>query len=301
MKLCNESPLTYDITIFGLGYESRAVHFLESFDSGLGRSFALGYTYHNELFSYEKNKEILEKRGSNVLEITDAELGGTLQQKLLPLIKTDTVNVLVDLTSMSRHRVTSVIWFLLENLLPNSTLRLVYSPSKYLSPPENSAPVKYIGPAIKELSGSLGDLDYPTTCIATLGYEENKALGAINNIDPAGLWLIIPNSKQEQFKIDIFANNKALIESVRPENCLEIDIHDPKLIYRDLKSLLLGSLKSCRPLIIPLGPKIFAAIAVILANELKPLIPVWRVSSYEKEEPVDRKPSGDIIDLIIEI
>ena len=168
-----------------------------------------------------------------------------------------------------------------------------------MSPPNNCPPVKYIGPSIDNLAGVLGDLDMPTACVISLGYEENKALGAVNSIDPAEIWALIPESEEEEFEHKVVENNDSLLKGIPASRRIRVNIHDPLVLHRDLRSLLRGCMRSQRPILLPLGPKIFAAISVVLAYEFFPHLPVWRVSSYEKELPVDRAANGKIIDFSI--
>jgi hypothetical protein len=294
MKIYSDSDNSFDLGIFALGYESRARYFLETEAITFSRGVAFGYTFYNDL-SYSANKKCFELASLNIFEVDDQDLLNILPSALKITESEEPVSVILDISSMSRHRITCILWYLFEKLPKNSRVKVVYSQSKYLAPPNSCPPVKYIGPSIDNLAGVLGDLDMPTACVISLGYEENKALGAVNSIDPAEIWALIPESQEKGFEDKVVENNDSLLKGIPASRRIKVNIHDPLVLHRDLRSLLQGCMRSQRPILLPLGPKIFAAISVILAYEFFPNLPVWRVSSYEKELPVDRKANGKII------
>jgi hypothetical protein len=288
MKTDHISGKKFDVGLFSLSYESRARAFVERSDVSFGRGCAIGYDFHH-VFSYYKNKDFYEGLNFDVFEIPDEDLCGVMSD-ILSGFSDKEIDVFFDISSMSRHRISVILICLLENLKKGSTISVAYTPAKYSPPPERCPPVKYIGPICEELTGALGDLEKPAACIISLGYEENKALGAVNSIDPADCWLFVPVSREEPFKEKVLANNASLIGMCGGGRTLFCEIDDPSSMYRDMKSLLKGVLRDFRPIFLPLGPKIFTAVAVVLAHEFSPHVPVWRVSSGDKEEPVDREP-----------
>ncbi len=283
----DDSLRKFDIGLFSLSYESRARAFIERGDFALNKGFAIGYDFHH-VFSYEKNKKFYTDLNFDVFEIADDDLRGIMGH-IFSDFSNQEIDVVFDISSMSRHRISVILTCLLGSLKKGSTITVVYTPAKYSPPPEMCPPVKYIGPICEELTGGLGDLEKPAACIISLGYEENKALGAVNSIDPADCWLFVPVSRQEPFKEKVLDNNASLLSMCGGGRTLFCEIDDPSSMYRDMKSLLKGALRDFRPIFLPLGPKIFTAVAVVLANEFSPHVPVWRVSSGDKEEPVDRE------------
>ncbi|MGD6737958.1 hypothetical protein ACP5PY_17240 [Photobacterium leiognathi subsp. mandapamensis] len=155
--------------------------------------------------------------------------------------------------------------------------------------------MKEMGPIIDELSGDLGNLSMPTSIVFGLGYEEHKALGVYNYYDADYSYAFIPNNPYTEFEPLVRKNNAPLLDVISERNTFVYDVTDPYSTYVNLKSLLLNLTDVSRTILVPLGPKIFAAIGVILGKELYPKLPVWRVSSLHTEKPVERTAQKDVI------
>ena len=297
MKFYKENQvIDYDLAIFGLGYESRSIFIAQKI--AVNDSIAIGYCHHTDIFSYKENKKFFEEQHIPIIEVDDSDsndcqlhqiLSEALENKSLE----DQLNVLIDITVMSRHRLSLIIWFFLTRLKNGSKITIAYSLSKFIAPPTVAPPVKEIGPIIDDLNGNLGDLGRPTALVVGLGYEQNKALGAVTFIDPDIVYAFIPLSKELDFEKEVLEKNSDLLSEIR-DKTFKYHVHQPYSTYLDLKSFFLDLLKENRPIFLPLGPKVIAALATILGWELSPNLPVWRVSSKGCEEPFDRKPSHTI-------
>lgn len=303
MKFYKENPIVnYDLAIFGLGYESRSIFIAQ--EIAAKNSIAVGYGHHTDIFSYKENKKFFEAKYIPIIEVDDSDsndfqlhqiLSETLEKKLLE----NQLNVIIDISVMSRHRLSLIIWFFLTRLKSRSKITIAYSLSKFIAPPTVAPPVKEIGPIIDELNGNLADLGRPTALVVGLGYEQNKALGAVTFIDPDIVYAFIPLSKELDFENEVLEKNSDLLSEIR-DKIFKYNVHQPYSTYLDLKSFFLDLSKENRPIFLPLGPKVIAALATILGWELSPNLPVWRVSSKGCEEPFDKKPSH-IINFTIEI
>lgn len=62
-----------------------------------------------------------------------------------------------------------------------------------------------------------------------------------------------------------------------------------------LASLVFGLLPRFRPIMIPLGPKIFAALSMLLALRLLPQICIWRTSAGSGEDVANRHAGGTVV------
>lgn len=293
MKILKESyDGNFELAICGLGFESRAIAAYLSAASKVNRLCVLGYNENTEFFSYQSNKCIYLKATSEVFEIGDSEVERIVKEKIYNEKIGVPINVMLDITVMSRHRLATVISLLVDALPKASTITIVYSLSVFIKAPEGTTPVKKVCEIANGFAGVLGDLSLPTTVILGLGYEKGKALGVSNYLDSWRDYIFIPTSPINEFEHLVRMNNCDLISSIPAEQIFTYDVTSPYSTYLDLKSLILNLEEFSRPLLIPLGPKILSALCVILGKELAPRLPVWRVSSEYLEEPVDRPPSG---------
>src|SRR5690606_5466712 len=99
----------------------------------------------------------------NVSELIDEEIEDFLDKNCNFLNKK--INVVIDITVMSRHRLATVIWHFLSILDKGSTITITYCLSKYLEPPSITPPVKEIGCIINSLSGMPSGIGTPTALI----------------------------------------------------------------------------------------------------------------------------------------
>ncbi len=294
MKILKENtPLVYDLAIFGLGFESRSIALLGSGGTGLARKIALGYSVNVDVINYAKNKDTFRKESCEIYEGDDQAVFGFFDEYLIGLNCLSPINVLLDITVMTRHRLATLLCSLIRNLPKGSVISTIYSLSSFVEPPKDSTPIRTIGELAEDLIGDVGDLSLPACAIFGLGYEPSKALGVSNYLDSTVEFALIPTSPEERFEKLVIENNADFLSQIPSNNVFNYAVKRPYSTYVDLKSLLISLRKVSRPLLIPLGPKILSAIGAILGLELR--IPVWRVSSDHEENPVERTASGDTI------
>ncbi|MBQ4862642.1 hypothetical protein J8L98_13180 [Pseudoalteromonas sp. MMG013] len=298
MKLINQPYICdFDLSVYCLGYETRSVTAYEKYKILSKKNIVLGYNSNKDVLNYQSNKRFFSQA-----EIIETECSG-IPNYLNPIInklneEVEEPKVLVDITVMTRHRLATVLFCLLNGLKKKSTLTMCYNASKYVSPPSELQPVRKVGALIHQLSGNLGDLSSSTAVIFGLGYEHLKALGVYNYLDPDLAYTFIPTSDNTQFEIDVRENNKSLIENIINKNIHTYNVYNPLDLYIDLKSLILSLKEGSRVVIVPLGPKILAAISLIISMEMDLEIPVWRVSSLHSEEPIDRVADREVLQTI---
>ncbi|VUD64554.1 hypothetical protein TDB9533_03344 [Thalassocella blandensis] len=293
MKIIKDIYLgSFDCTICGLGFESRSTFAFDKLSKRISNLLVLGYKENTDCFSYQSNKQMFEQRTENIYEIEDEHVVEALTHSISTELFKATNNFLLDITVMSRHRLATVISFLLHRISKGSTLTITYSLSKFIQPPYGITPVKKVCEIADGFSGTLGDLSLPTSIVIGLGYEKGKALGISNYLDSWRDYVLVPESPISEFEEMVRENNRDLLDSIPPQRVLSYSVSSPYSTYVDLKSLVMSLKEYSRPLLIPLGPKILSALCVILSKEFDLTVPVWRVSSQYLEEPIDRPASG---------
>ena len=291
----------FDVGIFGLGYESRSTSAFNKHHSDIEKCITLGYESHLDSLFYPSNKKVYEKNEVATFEGSDETVLGKFKNFIDSNVINKEARVILDITVMSRHRLAVVIDTLLCSLRKGSSLTVVYSISDYVAPPKDTTPIKKVSEISSDFCGVLGDLSLPTSLVIGLGYEKNKALGLSNYIDAGSEFIFIPRSPNKKFEKMVKTNNSELLDLIPRKNIFYYDVFSPYSTYLDLRSLLISLSDHSRPLLVPLGPKILAALSVVLGREMHPLIPVWRVSSEHLELPTERPASGDEIAFTISI
>lgn len=302
MKLRKESYSgKYDLAIVGLGYESRAITACQKLDLPHNDIIAIGYNSHTDVFSYQKNKQYYTKIEAKLLEGSDT----TVTSQFIELMENkqldNPINCFLDITVMSRYRLAFILSFLIDNLKKNSTITISYELSNFYDAPNDLSPIRKIGPILDSLSGSLSDINLPSAIVLGLGYELGKGIGISNYLDTESTFLFIPQGKDSRFEESVMLNNQPLISETPNNHKFFYDITNPYKTYLELRETMTAILRCYRPVLVPLGPKIMAALSVILGKDFSPQLPVWRVSSEHIEEPIDRESSGNNILLTLDL
>jgi hypothetical protein len=302
MKIRKEAiSNNFELGIFGLGYESRSVSAFEKYKSLIDNNIAVGYDTHTNCLHYQSNKTQFGVGCEDVFEGNNTKVFSKVHEFINTKDYITPINCLIDITVMSRHRLATLICFLIDNLPLRSTITIVYSLSSFVEPPEGVSPIRVVGEITEQLSGNLGNLSLPSSLVIGLGYEKDKALGVYNYLDSTYTFLFVPKSSEERFEAEVMKNNDSLFRSTPKSNIFYYDVSAPYSTYLDLKSLILDISDFSRPLLIPLGPKILSALSVIIGKELHPELPVWRASSEYNEVPTERPSSGTEISFTIDI
>lgn len=281
----------FDLAIWGLGFESRAISAFEQVSSDSSHNVVFGYTSNTNVLHYQANKSVYESHGCNIYECEDQDIIGHLRDEFESNDYAAPIKVYIEISVMSRHRLASIMTYLLTHLSKDSSLTVSYSLSSYVKPPEEPTPIRTLGEICSDLCGELGDLNLPTAVIFGLGYEKSKALGVSNYLDSSIVFALIPESPNTEFEDSVRLNNHDFLEILPDDHISTYKVMSPYATYVDLKSLILSLIDESRPLLIPLGPKILSALSVIIGIELG--IPVWRVSSDHLEVPTERPCSGN--------
>lgn len=294
MKLLKSPKVDhFDFAILGLGYESRSIFAYEKYKEIIDDCLVLGYESNQDVLFYQYNKEFYSD--TKIVESSCSNVIHNLNDEIQKINKLDNPRVLLDITVMTRHRLSLILNFLIKNLKSGGSITICYIASKYVCPPIEMQPVKKVGPLIDELSGGLGNLSFSTTAVFGLGYEQSKALGIYNYLEPDNSFCFIPRSLNPEFESDVISNNKSLLSSIPSDQIFNYSVYSPYDIYVDMKSLVISLCETSRVVIVPLGPKILSAISLIVGVELSPFLSVWRVSSLHSEEPVDRQADREVL------
>jgi len=290
--------IDYDVVVATLGYERRARAVSERFPSGAAfRKYACGFPG-DHVLNYAANKDWFFGQEYVIAEPSDADYGQWFQNLVKDSLEgqDDLVKIRVDISSMTRTRLAHTIEVLNSATLKKPVLvDFAYSLAQYSAPPQFKAKNTHVGPVTPAYSGWWTEPDKPLTAIIGLGYEENKALGALEHIQAADAWIFVPQSSIAAYSQTLQRANKDLLEMVNGAQVLNYPVEDPFLTLSRMESLCAALLSQKNIAILPFGPKIFALVALLIARLHFPQIAVWRVSG--SEEIVDRLPSEEFIGL----
>ncbi len=285
----------YDCFLCSVGYESRARFFAEKKLRKARRCVAVGFTNKKVLF-YEDNFAWYEAAGFEVLEPTNEEFSSLAEQLLREAgDASSSLRICLDVSSVTRVRL--AIWIDLIRALARERpvqVDFVYSAARYSDPPRVLGPNRAVGP----LPGFAGwsNPGIPLTVVVGVGYEYNKALGAVRYLDPEETWAFIPTGHSRRYARTIDRANAHLWEMISEDNRIYYHVLRPLDCLAMLESFVCGVLRSKKVTLLPFGPKSFALCCLLVAcihND----VPVWRVSSGQDTEPTDRVANGRVVGL----
>lgn len=292
----------YDGFICALGFERRARFIAEEKRPRAKRQYALAFP-HGKVHSYSGNESWYKANAFVIHECHDEHVedwfAGVVEE-----LATSTgggIRLCVDISSMSRVRAATLVAVLLDHSRDvGMRVDFVYSLARYSSPPQKDVPNGRIGPVHDRFAGWSEFPQLPPVVICGVGYEQDKALGAIEYIEPAETWTYVPVSRDRRYGRAVDNANKALWDIVPESRKIEYSVSRPFDTLASLESTTYGALHSGRVVFVPFGPKVFALCCLLVACVHRS-VSVWRVSAGAAEPMIDRLPSGKVVGLSVQL
>lgn len=279
---------TFDLVIACCGYESRARHLLDTIDFEGRTKLALGYGDH-EILSFEDNRVAFEDAGFVVSRLSDVDLRTYLDSVFDELDSDAELNVLLDISCFTRSRLADIVTTLY--MRGRVYLEVFYSLAEFSSANKNEPKNQFIGPVSDRLAGWTGDADRAVALVSGVGYEQLKALGIIECVDPFEYWLLFPVSPISRYDEEVRIANKLLLSETSQSNVIRYDVLDASSLLRKLFSLV-GTLRAeYRCILMPLGPKVFAFAAMLVGCVYND-VSIWRASAGKFANPKDKQASN---------
>jgi hypothetical protein len=290
-----------DLLICALGYESRAVKASNKYSWNANQKYAFSYKDQEQL-SFTKNELFFTENSFQIIKSSNGTFAKDFVNVLgAQKLRGESLQLIIDITCFSRFRLAVMLESLLEYAKENRVvLYIAYTISDYVPPSDTHSTNSRVGPVTDAFAGWSCDPDLPPAAVVGLGYEKRKALGAVEYLQSANVWLFAPQSPVKQFFKDVLDVNSGLIESIPSERILEYRVEQPALTYTVLNSLISGLCAQFNPVVMPFGPKIFFLLCLLVSVHY-PSVSIWSVDGEESEAPIDRHGSDHTISFCIEI
>jgi hypothetical protein len=286
----------YDLAIATVGYEERARHIFSVLRPSAIIRNACGFSS-QRVFEYESNALWFEADRFNVAHLADNDYDEWIQDALNRIETAGRpMKVLIDISSTTRVRMAKLLVALRSFARVPVRATFVYSLASFTHPPTENRPNSHVGPVTPEFAGWWEEPDRALVAVVGLGYEQDKALGAVEHLQAAEIWTFTPVSEVSQYSPALLEANRTLLESVPSHHQMNYRVQDPFDCFAKLESLIFGLSQYKNPVLLPFGPKLFSLISLLVALQY-PGLPVWRVSAEHREEPVNRKASGYVYGL----
>lgn len=205
----------------------------------------------------------------------------------------EVVRLLVDVSAFPRRVLASLLNVVRNSVISGVPVELTigYRLAEFSKPNEEAPPPnKRVAPVHPDLAGWPKSPGLPVHLIVGLGYEQGKALGAVEYIQPTYVSLFSPLSPEPRFAEEVNVRNHPLLINVDHSSVFSYQVLEPAAQISQLSSMLASLVRTRRPVLLPFGPKVFFAVCVLLSFGF-PEVSVWHVSG-EDQDPVETlKPS----------
>jgi hypothetical protein len=284
------SQADYDLSVFALGFESRAVHLLDMVQARSKRILALGFDHGQEL-AYASNRQAFERINAVIADfLSDQEFEKVLLSNVSALPRDTHQTVFVDISCFSRFRLAAVvhtIFSVAATFRAGLTIDFAYSVARFDTPIATRQANTIVGPAHYAFAGWSQGGYSSTAAVLGLGYEQDQALGAVEYLQAGEVWAFAPNSPVLEYKPEVERANDLLLSELPPSRVLQYEVCAPKSVIAVLESVVRGLSDSHSVVMVPFGPKIFVLCSLIVAA-LRDDLAVWRVSQGSTIKAHDR-------------
>ncbi|MDC0994032.1 hypothetical protein OAR16_00325 [bacterium] len=298
----SEARNNYDLVLVALGYETRSIAIPLKLFKRNKNLIAIGFDY-NKRIAYLSNCAWYKSENIECIEnISDANYSFIIEDSIKKLLlnqspESPPLRISCDISCLNRFRIASILDITLPLIQQKKlTLDIWYTLGKYQPPETGFLQNEVAGPVHSRFAGWFKDPGRATALVAGLGYEQGKVMGTTEYIQASKIVVFIPRSPIKQYEPALQTANSGLLYELPDSNKIEYAVEDPLRTLALLDSAIRGLEEEHNVVILPLGPKIFSALALLIqtfhANSS-----VWRVSSGRLGEPRDVTSSGHIYGL----
>ena len=180
------APSELDVLLAAVGYERRSsfiplqwakrsqVRIASAFDS-------------LKVLSYERNCIDLQQAGFHVEEHGESDIRPWLHRQLLEASVNDgpAIRLGVDVSSFSRSRIAQIMLAIIDCASDRDVIAdFAYAPAEYRRYQHADAEIRVFGPVAPEFAGWSREPSAPVSCLIGLGYEADRAAGALEFLEP---------------------------------------------------------------------------------------------------------------------
>lgn len=293
------SQSDYDLAIFALGFESRAVNIFSAIAGRSKRTIALGFNHGHEL-AYGSNRTAFQSANVTIEDdLSDQNFEDVLRGEVDALSRHTHKTVFVDVSCFSRFRLAAIVHKFFSRsheFAGGLTVDFAYSIARFEKPKTVNQPNTIVGPAHHAFAGWSQGGYSSTAAVLGLGYEQDQALGVVEFLQAGEIWAFAPNSPISEYKPEVEQANHLLLSEMPAGRVLQYDVCSPKSVLATLESVVRGLGDSHSVVLVPFGPKIFVLCSLIVAA-MRGDLAVWRVSQGSTINPTDRLASAVTVGL----
>lgn len=195
------------------------------------------------------------------------------------------MTIIIDVSLINRSKLASIFNEIYE-LARQAPIDLFiyYSLASYTPPDSNPPPPnRKVSSVHPRFMGWDDDQANNVIAIVGLGYEKDKAIGAVEYLESVRSIVFIPNSSESEYLEKVKIQNEHLLSLTKPSDRISYLVESPVSTVIEIDAVLSTCRNRYKPVLLPFGPKIFYACS-LLAALAHSNASVWYVSGEENEE-----------------
>lgn len=301
-ELVDAAALHYDALMATVGYEPRSRFVSDKLAESSDRCYAAAFTT-QRVEDFDRNRGWFIDNEFAVADVADDDYGLWTRSVLADLADAhiETPIVCVDVSSINRVRLARLLEMVYhDDRFRGVTADFVYAPAEFKAASVVGGSIQSAD-AVTPFFAGWGDPSRPLAAMIGLGYEEGRALGVAEYLEPGLLWAFEPFGQDVQYDEENRKANEFLETAWPIPRVVRYRVDHPFDCFLRLESLVAGQLANARVVLVPLGPKIFALCSMLVALAHSPDVAVWRVTPGQNIKPVPHKASGNLIALRVTI
>lgn len=267
------------ILVASCGYEERSVYFTTALDLMRYDKILIGDYGATGYWSYDKNRRMLD-------DLKDASISPSqsIGSAVHDALAREKCSITIDISSFDRSAISSILIAIFRNWRNVKYVNILYYPQIYVEPDYRLETVKSFGPVSPYLSGSTTSPNRRLCLVFGAGHEFGKAIGAVDTLEPDDVFCFRPHGIDKRYDQSIAKSNLNFDFIENTQNIIDYNLEDPFETYMKLRSLLDTKRRTDSVIVLPLGPKLFAALCIIVALVYHPEIKVWRHSTVSLQD-----------------
>lgn len=303
-----DDPPRYFLLIASVGFEERSSFVATRLVDQVVH--IVGFTFPEQrVLSYAKNRRWFEANGQ-VVDVSETHYRERLAAQVSAAAYAwqesggaslrgprRALRVAVDISSMTRQRLADTFLAIYFDSGVAVDVDWLYAPATYSGSGEGN-PVIRVNQPLRGFEG-WGDPDSPLSCVLGAGFEGELALGVVDDLEPSSTWVFLPVGYSKRHDSQLLRRNEPLLSAANEAQVVEYRLDRPLETLLKLEALVERLVAPGRAVLIPLGPKLFALLAMVIGASNRTDVSVWRVSADVAREPVQRRAAGDVIGLRI--
>lgn len=291
---------SFDVIVVALGFENRSSFVASQYASRSSTKIALGYPDNHDL-SWATNRAALLRLGFVIDEVLDDGIRSCIASHLDEVVS-ERVRVAVDISCFSRVRLAQIIEACFDHSYRSAMdVTFLYAPARYTDDAGIESSITIAEPLISDFSSLVADPEKPVGAIVGVGFEPNLALGVSEYLDVASVFAFAPTGVDRRYDRRTEGANREFFLTRNMTHVLPYDVFDPLTLYTKIETLVYGIGVEHRVCIVPLGPKIFALAALLVAASSPEPVAIWRFSSASASVPRESVADGRVAGLRIRI